>query len=271
VAEEDSFAVAMLDMQMPDMDGETLGRKIKEQSELADTILVMLTSWGQRGDAAKMKEIGFAAYLTKPVKESEIHDCLMTVMGRKTEVQDKRFIPIVTKHSLSESQKRRIGILVVEDDVTNQKVALHILEKLGYRANAVGDGQEAIRALEAIPYDLVLMDVNMPEMDGLEATRMIRDPQSKVLNHQISIVAMTALAVKGDRERCLEAGMNGYVSKPVQPQELLGAIEGQLLGGEKGGGSPPAKLPAHDAKVLPGGSASNKESRPNRKASCERD
>lgn len=120
---------------------------------------------------------------------------------------------------------RRLRILLAEDDPINQTVALKFLEKLGYRADAVANGIEAIRALETIPYDLVLMDVQMPEMDGIEATRVIRDPQSPVLDHGVWIIALTANAMKGDRERCLEAGMDDYLSKPVQFEALMLAIE----------------------------------------------
>ncbi len=225
VADGDPFYLAVLDMQMPGMDGETLGRKIKEDPALKDTILVMLTSVGRRGDAGRMDKIGFAAYLTKPVKRSQILDCLMTVTGRKKKEKGRLEGAILTKHSIADAQKRRLRILVAEDNMINQKVALNILEKSGYRADAVANGQEAVRALGMIPYDLVLMDVQMPEMDGLEATRVIRDPASAVHDHGVPIIAMTAHAMKGDRERCLEAGMDDYASKPIEPNELLEKME----------------------------------------------
>ena len=125
---------------------------------------------------------------------------------------------------------RRSGarILVVEDNVVNQEVALGILRKLGVRADAVGDGAEALESLKTLPYDLVLMDMQMPEMDGLEATRIIRNPQSAVLNHHVPVIAMTANAMRGDRQRCLAAGMNDYISKPVSPQALVDAMNAWL-------------------------------------------
>ncbi|MEE9515743.1 MAG: response regulator, partial [Candidatus Adiutricales bacterium] len=216
--------VAILDMLMPGKDGETLGRKIKADALLKQTILVMLTSAGRRGDAARLDKIGFAAYLTKPVKQSRLYDCLVTVLSRAPRAAAGQR-PIITRHSIAEDKKQSIRILLAEDNITNQKVALRILEKLGFRANAVANGQEAVKALETIPYDLVLMDVQMPEMDGFEATRVIRDKTSSVKDHTIPIIAMTAHALKGDREKCLEAGMDDYVPKPFQPQELLEAIQ----------------------------------------------
>ncbi|MCK4236764.1 MAG: response regulator, partial [Candidatus Krumholzibacteria bacterium] len=226
VEEGQAFDIAILDMMMPQMDGATLGRKIKEDSELADTMLIMLTSVGVRGDATRMKEIGFTAYLTKPIKRSHLFGCLAAVLGKKSELPGEEVSDsIVTRHSIEETRKRRVRILLVEDNITNQKVALHILKKLGYGADTAFNGVEAIRALEAIPYDLVLMDLQMPEMDGFEATRIIRDSESGVLNHDIPVIAMTAHAIKGDQERCREAGMDDYVAKPVKPQELLQAIE----------------------------------------------
>ena len=235
VAEGDPFRIALVDMQMPGMDGSTLGQKIKADPDLGDTLLVLLTSVGQRGEAARFREVGFSAYMTKPVKVSQLYDCLATVLGVATVGSEHPERPIITRHTLMEDRKKRIRILVAEDNVVNQKVALRILEKLGYRGDAVANGEEAIRALEKIPYDLVLMDVQMPEMNGFEATRMIRDPSSGVLRHDILIVAMTAHALKGDRERCLEAGMDDYVSKPVTALGLGEILDRHLEGAAASG------------------------------------
>jgi CheY-like chemotaxis protein len=205
------------------MDGATLGRAIKADEKLKDTRMVLFSSLGQRGDARKMEEIGFDAYLTKPARQSELFGCLSAVMAGA--VPAKPAQPIITRHRIREMRRGFVRILLAEDNITNQQVALAILKKLGLRADAVANGSEALKALETIPYDLVLMDVQMPEMDGLEATRRIRDPRSAVQNHAIPIIAMTANAMQGDRERCLEAGMNDYVSKPVSPRALAGLME----------------------------------------------
>jgi CheY-like chemotaxis protein len=233
VADGNPFDIAIVDMHMPEMDGEAFGQKIKEDPDLMDTVLVMLTSMGQRGDAARLKEIGFSAYLTKPVKHSQLYDCLIKVTSMKPEAEDLEPAPMVTKHTIAEDRKANMRILLAEDDMTNQQVALIILERLGFRADAVVNGKEALKALEGTHYDLVFMDVQMPEMDGLRATRNIRHPESGVLNHQVPIIAMTAHAMKEDRDRCFEAGMNDYVSKPIEPQELIEAIERQLSGSEE--------------------------------------
>jgi signal transduction histidine kinase/DNA-binding response OmpR family regulator len=211
----DPFQIALLDMQMPGMDGETLGKQIRTNPQFQNTILTMLTSAGQRGDAKRLREAGFAAYLTKPVKQSQLLDCLRTITSNST---NDPLEAIVTRHSLTENRKRRIRILLAEDNIMNQKVALRILEtKLGYRANAVANGAEAVESLSRQHYDLVLMDCQMPIMDGYDATRTIRDTISPVKNHNIPIIAMTANAMKGDREKCINAGMNDYVTKPVNP------------------------------------------------------
>lgn len=230
LAETDPFRIALLDMQMPVMDGATLGEKIKADPGLNPTCLIMLTSAGKRGDASRLKAIGFSAYLNKPVKKSHLYDCLVTVLGIPSTPSEERYTPIITRYGLEEAKKKRVRILVAEDNVVNQKVALRILQKLGYRADAVADGREAVMALETIPYDLVLMDVQMPQMDGFEATGVIRDPASRVRNHHIPVIAMTAHAMKGDREKCLEAGMDDYVSKPVTALALNEILEKYLSG-----------------------------------------
>ncbi len=232
-ADGDPFCIAVLDMQMPGMGGEALGGKIKDERALRDTILVMMTSVGARGDAARLEEIGFSAYLTKPVKQSHLYDCLATVCGRKQFPSSGSGQRIVTRHSITEGRRRRVHVLVAEDNPVNQRVALAILKKIGVRADAVGNGLEALKALESIPYDLVLMDCQMPEMDGYEATRAIRSSESRVRNHKVPIVAMTAHAMQGDREKCIEAGMDDYIAKPVNPQDLADTLEkwlGELEG-----------------------------------------
>jgi two-component system sensor histidine kinase/response regulator len=236
VTEGDPFKIALVDMQMPVMDGKTLGGRIKADPDLRDTLLVMLTSVGQRGDAHKFQQAGFSAYMTKPVKVSQLYDCLATVLGVASVGSEQPGRPIITRHTLMEDKKRRVRILVAEDNVVNQKVAVRILEKLGYHADAVANGQEAITALEKIGYDLVLMDVQMPEMNGFEATRIIRGPGSGVLRHDIPIVAMTAHALKGDRERCLDAGMDDYASKPVTALALSEILDRHLGSAASSGG-----------------------------------
>jgi CheY-like chemotaxis protein len=192
-----------------------------------------------------LKAIGFSAYLNKPVKKSHLYDCLVTVLGIPSTPSKERSTPIITRYGLEEAKKKRIRILVAEDNVVNQKVALRILQKLGYRADAVADGREAVMSLETIPYDIVLMDVQMPQMDGFEATGVIRDPASRVRNHHIPVIAMTAHAMKGDREKCLEAGMDDYVSKPVTALALNDMLE-KYLPGEK-----VSTVPAPEPKVSP--------------------
>jgi PAS domain S-box-containing protein len=219
----DPYAAAVIDMQMPDMDGADLARAIKADETLKRTRLVLMTSLGQRGDARQMEEIGFSAYLVKPARQSDLFDSLSTVLARAALSRSPQ--RIVTRHALREMRRGAVRILLAEDNLTNQQVALGILRKLGLHADVVADGSEAIRSLEKSRYDLVLMDVQMPGMDGLEATQRIRDPSSAVLNHEVPIIAMTAHAMQGDRERCLDAGMDDYVTKPISPQTLAEAVD----------------------------------------------
>jgi phosphate/phosphite/phosphonate ABC transporter binding protein len=218
------FDIALLDMQMPGMSGATLGRRIKKDAGLKNIALIILSSVGERGDAAKLKENGFEAYLTKPVKQSQLYNCLTTVAGIKKTKPDAAPKHIVTRHSITEDKKHKTRILLAEDNPVNQKVGLLVLKKFGYKADIAANGKKAVEMLEKIPYDIVLMDIQMPEMDGYEATAVIRDTESNVINHNVPVIAMTANAIKGDREKCIDAGMDDYLSKPVNPQKLLGMI-----------------------------------------------
>jgi two-component system, sensor histidine kinase and response regulator len=219
------FHMAIIDMQMPRMDGITLGRKIKSDQTLTETALVMLTSAGKRGDAIMCHDIGFSGYLTKPVTRNHLRECLKTVLGIPYVNVKKPSKPIVTRHSLVENKKLQVKILMVEDNLLNQKLGLKIIEKFGYHATAVNNGKEAVKILSEQDFDLVFMDISMPVMGGYEATAVIRDSSSSVLNHQVPIVAMTAHAMKGDREKCLESGMNDYIAKPIKPVEIIAVIE----------------------------------------------
>ncbi len=230
----DPFKVAILDMQMPDMDGVTLASTIKADPKLKDIHLLLLTSMGKQNDSSKMKEIGFSACLSKPVRQSKLFDSLSAVLAGKNILQGQETHPVFTPESFS-AKREPIRILLAEDNIVNQHVAVGILKKLGLRADAVANGVEAVKALETIPYDLVLMDVQMPGMDGLEATRKIRDPRSAALNHQIPVIAMTAGIMPDDREQCFTAGMNDYVSKPVSLQKLAEALGKWIPKDRKGG------------------------------------
>jgi len=233
--EGDPFRMAVIDMQMPDMDGEALGRAIQADPRLSGTRMVMLTSLGVRGDVKRFAEMGFSGYLTKPARHQELRGVLSLSLAEQGKNSPQ---PITTRHTVLESLNRFAGIkariLLAEDNRINQQVALGILKKLGLAADAVADGQEVLHALEMIPYDLVLMDVQMPVMGGYETTLNIRDPGSPVLDHHIPVIAMTANTMAGDREKCLEAGMNGYVPKPVDPLTLAAELEKWLI---KGSGS----------------------------------
>jgi CheY-like chemotaxis protein/HPt (histidine-containing phosphotransfer) domain-containing protein len=178
--------------------------------------LVLLTSFGQRGHGAEAVRIGVSGYLTKPVDEADLHDCLVDILGGAPGARGRS---LITRHSLRETRPSTgARVLVAEDNEVNQKVAIRILEKLGYRADVAENGLEVVEALDKVPYDAILMDVQMPRMDGYEATARVRAREGEA--RHTPIVAMTARALKGDREKCLAAGMDDYISKPVNPQEL---------------------------------------------------
>ncbi|MCB1777269.1 MAG: response regulator [Candidatus Competibacteraceae bacterium] len=223
-AAQDAFHVLITDMQIPDMDGMTLGAAIKADPDLCNTVLIMLTSVGQRGDAKKLENIGFAAYLTKPTQPDQLYDCLTTVIDHAC-VTRQIPAPLVTRHSLREARCLSLRILVAEDNDINQMIVLKLLKKIGHRTDAVANGQEALEALKTRPYDLVLMDIEMPVMDGLEATRLIRSGHAHVADPQIPIIAMTAHTAHEERERCLKAGMNDHIGKPINQKMLSQVLE----------------------------------------------
>jgi signal transduction histidine kinase/DNA-binding response OmpR family regulator len=211
------YALAILDLQMPGMDGLELARAITADPLLRSLRLVLLSSIGQRGEGAEAQHMGFAAYLTKPIRQSQLYDCLTTIMGTPAEAPA---MPLVTRHSLAETQAQvRARVLVAEDNVVNQKVAVRMLEKLGCHVDVVANGREAIEVLARIAYDLVYLDCQMPEMDGFAATAAIRAHEVQLGGH-IPIIAMTANAMQGDREHFLAVGMDDYVCKPVRSEEL---------------------------------------------------
>jgi CheY-like chemotaxis protein len=213
------FEVALLDHQMPGCDGASLGKTILGEPELRQVRLILLTSSGQRGDGQLFAELGFAAYLLKPVTHRDLTDCLLMVLGTQAEGWRLATQPIVTRHALRSQRARdSYHILLAEDNVVNQKVACRILEKLGYRVDVAADGQAAFAAWETGRYDLVLMDCQMPLMDGYETTRKIR--QREAPGRRIPIIALTAHAMKGADNECRAAGMDDYLSKPIDRGEL---------------------------------------------------
>jgi signal transduction histidine kinase/DNA-binding response OmpR family regulator/HPt (histidine-containing phosphotransfer) domain-containing protein len=227
------FDLAILDLQMPEIDGLQLAAMIKAIPDLAAMPLVILTSLGQRGHAAAAVEAGVAGYLTKPVRQGHLEQCLATVLAGGSTVgvghaegRDRSSRSLVTRHSLIEARSHgRAHVLLAEDNDVNQRVAVKMLEQLGCTVDVAADGRRAVAAVAAAEgsrYDLILMDCQMPELDGFEATRAIRARETA--ETRTPIVAMTANAMSGDRERCLAAGMDGYLSKPVRPDELAAVV-----------------------------------------------
>ena len=211
------YDLVISDLQMPQIDGFMLAHTIKANPDLAPTRLILLTSIGQRGHGQAAQQAKIDAYLTKPVRQSQLYNCIAQVMSREDTSGSS---VLVTRHRLAEAQAvTRVKVLLAEDNIVNQKVAVRMLEKLGCRVDAVANGLEAVDATGRIPYDLVLMDCQMPELDGYSATGVIRKREIETGTH-IPIIAMTANAMIGDRERCLQAGMDDYLSKPIKTEQL---------------------------------------------------
>lgn len=211
--------VVLIDSALPDMSGEDLGIKIRARVQLRQAQLVMMTSSGFRGDAARVAGIGFAAYLPKPVMPVDLLDCLLRLRDRRAASPGD----LITVHSLSENKPAGLDILLADDNQVNSRIAMIMLEKAGHRIDTVPDGGAALDAITQKTYDLILMDVQMPGMDGLEATRRIRQSASGDAP-LLPIIAVTANAMKGDDQRCLEAGMNDYITKPIDRARLLSKV-----------------------------------------------
>ncbi|HEX9179634.1 MAG TPA: response regulator, partial [Burkholderiales bacterium] len=243
-----AFDIAILDMAMPEMDGMGLALEIRKYRDPKALPLIMLTSMGQRQKGAAWERASFAVQISKPIKPSQLYDALVSTLDRQQEPRPR----IEARLDAGMAARRPLAILVAEDNAVNQKVLLRILAKMGYRADLAASGVEVLDALERQEYDLVLMDVHMPELDGIEATRRI--VQRFQGRRRPRIVAMTADALEGDRDRCLAAGMDGYLSKPIYIQELMTVLEqtpGQAPGPSDSAALDPARREALRAGAAP--------------------
>jgi PAS domain S-box-containing protein len=253
-ASAQAFDLFLVDAHMPGTDGFALVEQSRRHASASRAAVIMLASAGQRGDAARCRKLGVDAYLTKPVTESELLDAVLTTLG----AQVKRAEPpaLITRHSLREGQ-RKLCILVAEDNAVNQMLAARLIEKQGHATTVVSNGREALAALEKGSYDVVLMDVQMPEMDGFEATAEIRRKEETTGKH-VPIIAMTDHAMRGDRERCLNAGMDSYVCKPIRPEELFREIYSYT---QPLGPAPPSTAPTKESSPGPAVEATATERR----------
>jgi len=239
------FALVLLDGHMPGMDGFTVAEKILKDRRYRGLHIIMLTSAGQPDDAVHCQKLGISAYLTKPIKQSELFDVMIEALGQDIEERSRHETAAVP------SRVAPLAVLVAEDNPVNQLVARRTLEKLGHRVAVVGDGREAVRKVQTGKFGLVAMDVQMPQMDGLDATRAIRTWEKSTGGH-IPIIAMTAHAMKGDRERCLAAGMDSYTSKPIRSRDLEQAIA-EAVGHSKPGARIAEDAEKADENVFDGG------------------
>lgn len=245
-AENRAFDLTLLDCHMPEMDGFMLVERIREEGNQAAGTMVMLTSAGQRGDAARCRELGIAAHLTKPIHQAQLVEAIQNALAKRA----SRSRPAAAARLSSGSREQSLRILLAEDNVVNQRVGTRFLERLGHVVTVAGNGVAAVQALEHQEFDVVLMDVQMPEMDGFEATALIR-AKEKQAARRVPIVAMTAHALSGDRERCLAAGMDGYASKPIRQQDLIAEIDRVLRECREQRGNPSAIAEACDAQAAP--------------------
>ncbi|MBM3301486.1 MAG: response regulator, partial [Deltaproteobacteria bacterium] len=233
------FNLVIVGSTMQDMDGFELAERINRNPSLIGSSTIMLASTGARGDAARCQKMGIAAYLPKPINQADLFDAISGVLGASSGATVRP--SLITRYSIRES-RRRLRILLVEDNEVNRLMTRRILEKMGHAVSTVENGKEALEMLEKESFDLVLMDIQMPEMDGVEATIAIRE-REKIRGEHVPVVAMTACAMESDRERCLESGMDDYLSKPVKSEELFRTIE-RLSSGLKASQAPQSRISA---------------------------
>ena len=254
IESHDPYRIAIINSLLPDMDGEALGKTIRSQDGLGALSLILMATLWQRGDASRFQSAGFDAYFSKPYKRSQLYNCIATLRGADP-MPARHEEPIITRHTMAEAKRRTHRILLVEDFPINQEVALGILESFGFRADVADTGLQAIHAMEKIAYDLVFMDLQMPEMDGISATHIVRDPDSSVKRHDVPIIAMTANAMEGDREKCIQAGMDDYMAKPILPEVVYQALQTHLLSKQRQPPSPEPEpepwVPPHETEGLP--------------------
>jgi signal transduction histidine kinase/DNA-binding response OmpR family regulator len=224
--EHNPFAAAIIDQDMPEMDGFVLGQAIAADSLLGNTPLLLMRSMFLPGETCDKYKHLFAAMIPKPIRQSRLYHNLLSALKKEAARAPDATSPdeLLEQEQQQLPDYHRLRVLVAEDDLANQKVVLHILQKMGHSADSVVNGKEAVKALETIPYDLLIMDVQMAEMGGFEAAAIIRDANSPVLNHNLPILALTAHAMEGDRKKCLAAGMNGYIAKPVSMKSIVHAM-----------------------------------------------
>jgi two-component system sensor histidine kinase/response regulator len=220
------YSLIVSDAQMPEMDGFTLAEQIIAIREFRSTPIIMLTSAGQPGDAVRCREMGFAAYPCKPVSQSELLKVVSSAL-RKSTADRLPEVSAVSTPKIVRREGRSLNVLLAEDHAVNQILATHLLEMRGFVVTVVGDGNAALAAIERQQFDVVLMDIQMPDKDGIEATAVIR-PKEVATGAHLPIIALTAHAMKGDRERCISAGMDAYISKPIRSKELFETIESVL-------------------------------------------
>jgi CheY-like chemotaxis protein len=224
IARNGQFSVILLDATMPVIDGFALAESLQRGGVSMRTVVMMLSSAAQIEDADRCRLLGIGASVTKPAKQSDIMDAILSVLGDT----GTDFVPLADLQTASTGPRVALRVLVAEDNPVNQELAMRLLQKAGHSVVVASTGRKAVRACDEQAFDLILMDVQMPEMGGLEATRILREKE-KTSGRRVAIIAMTAHAIKGDRERCLAAGMDHYVSKPIDSRKLFSAIDEALL------------------------------------------